>query len=201
MAAAAVACARRGAFAPRLAAGVGAVSRAAGHVRGCRAQGLLLITAGAFVVGLSSVLDGSCDSGHVPGYPPSKYPPGGLGRAPPHAADPEDAPTGVAAALALAANALRAGVTGSRESCGHAMSEDAPHPLLGNVLVIAAQIFSALQFVFEEKYVKHYRVPALLAVGLEGFWGLVLCCLALPLFQNIKVRGCRGRACPDAAPV
>ena len=50
------------------------------------------------------------------------------------------------------------------------------------------QVFAALQFVVEEKYVKHYRIPALLAVGLEGFWGLIPSCLLLPLFQNLTVR-------------
>ena len=50
------------------------------------------------------------------------------------------------------------------------------------------QVFAALQFVVEEKYVKHYRIPASLAVGLEGFWGLNLSCLLLPLFQNLTVR-------------
>ena len=50
------------------------------------------------------------------------------------------------------------------------------------------QVFAALQFVVEEKYVKHYRIPASLAVGLEGFWGLILSCLLLPLFQNVTVR-------------
>lgn len=50
------------------------------------------------------------------------------------------------------------------------------------------QVFAALQYVVEEKYVKHYRMPASLAVGLEGFWGLVLSCILLPLFQNIPVR-------------
>lgn len=52
----------------------------------------------------------------------------------------------------------------------------------------AVQIFAALQYVVEEKFVKHYRVPASLAVGLEGFWGLVLSCVLLPLFQHLPVR-------------
>lgn len=35
---------------------------------------------------------------------------------------------------------------------------------------------------------KHYQVPASLAVGLEGFWGLILSCIFLPLLQNLPVR-------------
>lgn len=35
-----------------------------------------------------------------------------------------------------------------------------------------------------------YRVPALLAVGLEGFWGLVICSAALPILS--KVHGSDG---------
>lgn len=31
-----------------------------------------------------------------------------------------------------------------------------------------------------------YRVPALLAVGLEGFWGLVICAVALPVLTVMK---------------
>lgn len=31
-----------------------------------------------------------------------------------------------------------------------------------------------------------YKVPALLAVGLEGFWGLVICAIALPVLSNVK---------------
>lgn len=38
-----------------------------------------------------------------------------------------------------------------------------------------------------------YRVPALLAVGLEGFWGLVISAIALPILG--AVRG------PDGLPL
>ena len=31
-----------------------------------------------------------------------------------------------------------------------------------------------------------YRVPALLAVGLEGFWGVVICAIALPILSVVK---------------
>ena len=43
----------------------------------------------------------------------------------------------------------------------------APAPLLGDALVVLAQLFAATQFIVEEKYLAKYEVPALLAVGLE----------------------------------
>lgn len=36
-----------------------------------------------------------------------------------------------------------------------------------------------------------YRAPVLLAVGMEGFWGLVLCSLVLPTLEHIH--GADGR--------
>ena len=45
----------------------------------------------------------------------------------------------------------------------------------------------------EEKYLGRYRVPALLAVGLEGFWGLLISLAALPALGAL-----RG---PDGLPI
>lgn len=74
---------------------------------------------------------------------------------------------------------------------------------------MAAQILQASQFIVEEKYLAkvkqayetfgafarlhyllrscrlQYRVPALLAVGLEGFWGLLICAIALPILTAV----------------
>lgn len=47
------------------------------------------------------------------------------------------------------------------------------------------QAFTALQFILEEKYVAKYRVPVLLAVGLEGAWGLLLCACVLPVLATL----------------
>lgn len=63
---------------------------------------------------------------------------------------------------------------------------DAPAPLFGDLLVVAAQMFAALQFILEEKYLAKYKVPALLAVGLEGCWGVALCAVALPVLSYVK---------------
>ena len=45
---------------------------------------------------------------------------------------------------------------------------------------------AALQFIIEEKYLAKYRVPALLGVGLEGMWGLLLSAIALPILSIVK---------------
>jgi drug/metabolite transporter (DMT)-like permease len=52
--------------------------------------------------------------------------------------------------------------------------DDASDPMLGNVLIVAAQIVVAAQMVIEEKWVGRYDLPALQVVGLEGLFG---CCL------------------------
>lgn len=59
-------------------------------------------------------------------------------------------------------------------------------PLFGDILVFLAQMFAALQFILEEKFLSKYRVPALLAVGIEGCWGMVLSLLVLPFTAHFK---------------
>ncbi|KAK9809837.1 hypothetical protein WJX72_000103 [[Myrmecia] bisecta] len=120
--------------------------------------GMVLITAGAALVGASSVIYDSDLYPDEPQYQPRslswlwliKAGPGGGGVAP--------APA---------------------------------NPLFGDILVVAAQLAAATQFIVEEKYLAKYRVPALLAVGMEGFWGLVLCAVGLPLLSVIKGPGGR----------
>jgi len=48
---------------------------------------------------------------------------------------------------------------------------NAPNPLLGDILIICAQVVVSCQMVLEEKFVSKYNVPALKAVGLEGLFG------------------------------
>ena len=40
--------------------------------------------------------------------------------------------------------------------------------LLGDLLIILAQIICAIQFVYEEKFIKRHNFAPLLVVGLEG---------------------------------
>lgn len=50
----------------------------------------------------------------------------------------------------------------------------APNPLLGDVLVVIAQLVAATQMVVEEKFVGKYNVPPLQVVGSEGIWGVAV---------------------------
>jgi len=51
--------------------------------------------------------------------------------------------------------------------------------ITGDLLIILAQIIVAIQMVYEEKYLEKYDVPALLAVGLEGFFGVIILSVAI----------------------
>ncbi|ODN03330.1 Solute carrier family 35 member F6 [Orchesella cincta] len=55
--------------------------------------------------------------------------------------------------------------------------------ITGDLLIVMAQIISASQMVYEEKYVSKYNVPPLQAVGWEGVFGfLVLGFLLIPMY-------------------
>ncbi|KAH6568658.1 hypothetical protein BASA50_008016 [Batrachochytrium salamandrivorans] len=54
---------------------------------------------------------------------------------------------------------------------------------VGIFLVVLAQIFTALQFVLEEKIMAKYEVPALKAVGLEGLFGLICVAIGMPMLH------------------
>lgn len=50
------------------------------------------------------------------------------------------------------------------------------------MLIVCAQVIVAVQMVYEQKYVMKYDVPALMAVGLEGLFGmLTLSVLIIPM--------------------
>ena len=68
--------------------------------------------------------------------------------------------------------------------------------MIGNALVILAQIMVALQMVVEEKIINKYSASALKAVGFEGVFGfLALSVLFLPLFY-IKIGDGSGATYP-----
>lgn len=55
--------------------------------------------------------------------------------------------------------------------------------ITGDLLIILAQIITAVQMVYEEKYVSGLNIPALQAVGWEGFFGFsVLGLLLVPMY-------------------
>ncbi|GHJ85303.1 hypothetical protein NliqN6_1705 [Naganishia liquefaciens] len=61
--------------------------------------------------------------------------------------------------------------------------EDPTRVFIGVLLITGAQIFTATQFVVEEKIFSVYQVEPLQAVGLEGFWGFSVILLAMPLLH------------------
>lgn len=52
--------------------------------------------------------------------------------------------------------------------------DKASHPLIGDLLVVAAQIVAATQMVLEEKFIGKYNVHPLQVVGNEGVWGMAV---------------------------
>ena len=64
-------------------------------------------------------------------------------------------------------------------------SASATNPVLGDTLVVCAQLIAATQMVVEEKLLDKYRVPALQAVGMEGLFGMAFMGALLVVFQNI----------------
>merc|ERR1712150_398766 len=55
--------------------------------------------------------------------------------------------------------------------------------LLGDLLIVCAQVIVATQMVYEEKFISKYNVPALKAVGWEGTFGfLTLATLLIPFY-------------------
>lgn len=55
--------------------------------------------------------------------------------------------------------------------------------LLGVLLILFAQLFTASQFVLEEKIMSRYSVEPLLAVGYEGLFGAATTLIAMPLLH------------------
>ncbi|KAJ1822954.1 hypothetical protein LPJ56_000462 [Coemansia sp. RSA 2599] len=55
--------------------------------------------------------------------------------------------------------------------------------MLGVVLVLGAQVFTASQFVVEEKIIRRYHLTPLRAVGLEGSFGALSVMLAIPILH------------------
>jgi len=62
---------------------------------------------------------------------------------------------------------------------------NAPNPVLGDIIIVCAQVIVATQMVYEEKYVNKYNVEALQAVGLEGLFGFMGTSIFLFIFYFI----------------
>ncbi|WWC88423.1 uncharacterized protein L201_003334 [Kwoniella dendrophila CBS 6074] len=61
--------------------------------------------------------------------------------------------------------------------------DDPARVALGVMLILFAQIFTASQYVVEEKIMSHYKVEPLAAVTLEGFFGLTTTLIAMPILH------------------
>lgn len=66
------------------------------------------------------------------------------------------------------------------------LDEEGFRRLTGDMLIVVAQLLMATQFIAEEKLLTRFKTPPLLAVGLEGFWGLIICGVAMPILSMVK---------------
>jgi len=64
-------------------------------------------------------------------------------------------------------------------------SSNASDPIVGDIIIVCAQIIVAVQMVIEEKFIGKFNVPALQVVGWEGIWGLSVLSCILVLFYYI----------------
>lgn len=125
--------------------------------------GMGLILVGAIIIGVVSVIqEGSSPSSSSSSSSPSPSPP-----------------------AATTPGALHIG--SSLKSSGVSLfSSESAKRILGDVLIVLAQLLMATQFVVEEKLMTRFKTPPLLAVGLEGFWGLCMFGITLPLLALLK---------------
>jgi drug/metabolite transporter (DMT)-like permease len=68
----------------------------------------------------------------------------------------------------------------------NSLSEETKTEVISLVMLVLAQLFSAAQFVIEEKIVKSYHVHPLQMVGWEGIWGTLLYTVLLGIFYQIE---------------
>ena len=64
---------------------------------------------------------------------------------------------------------------------GHSGQEEASKGMFGVSMIVLAQMFTATQFVIEEKILASYKCPPLKAVGLEGVFGIASVLFILPI--------------------
>lgn len=69
---------------------------------------------------------------------------------------------------------------------------DQKRVIIGDVLIVLAQIITATQMVFEEKFVGDLDIPPLQAVGWEGFFGFSILSLLLVPMYFIQLPGSIG---------
>ena len=62
--------------------------------------------------------------------------------------------------------------------------------VVGDIMVVAAQIFMSFQFVYEEKVLSSYDIAPLQAVGWEGLYGLIIMSVVLVPLSYIDIGTC-----------
>ena len=62
----------------------------------------------------------------------------------------------------------------------------AKDPLVGIILMCTSQFFSSTEYVFQEKFIKHYDVHPFQLVGFEGLWGSIMYAILLIFFQFLS---------------
>jgi len=72
------------------------------------------------------------------------------------------------------------------EKCGKGEDGSNDKLIWGIILVIISQMFTASQFIIEEKFMKGYHCHPLKAVGWEGIWGSLIYFVLLIVFQFIE---------------
>ena len=89
---------------------------------------------------------------------------------------------------------LNSGLRDEAESAGSSGSgsagdtaSDMDHPLTGVVLILTGAVVQSLQYAWEEKVMSlDIGAPPLLLIGMEGFWGTLVCLFVLyPLAYNL----------------
>lgn len=60
------------------------------------------------------------------------------------------------------------------------------NPIVGILLLCGSQFFSSTEYVFQEKFIKHYEVHPFQLVGFEGLWGALMYSILLIIFQYVS---------------
>jgi len=78
---------------------------------------------------------------------------------------------------------LGLGVVGLASVLFGSKTDSAPNPLVGDIIIVCAQVVVAIQMVIEEKFISKYNVPPLQVVGWEGIWGFsILSCILVVMY-------------------
>jgi len=88
--------------------------------------------------------------------------------------------------VGLSGSLVKQAVTGNFDGQSSSETEEAAKVMLGVSLIIFAQIFTATQFVVEEKIMARYSVEPLVAVGFEGVFGFISILLFIPVLYLFR---------------